>query len=625
MLVASGINAQSYGLISELSDNQVTMTTPQQQKFQNLQAQSELQFVKFLSLGSLSMADQNGSLTFSLPTIGTVTATAKQVRYSSESDYTWAGEFTGTHHGYMGLVSKSFGKCGFFQIDNRFFSLIDYGQNKYALIENIGDNKPNINDCAVVTTPKEVKEGKQVTNYCDEENNTCAANILMLVLITPEAQAELAAIYPNPFQAALSSWVAVLATNLAFVNSDIPNKTLVPRFQFLPNFDYATSATLDDNLDADYITLSTSSIYRNIRLQNTADLVVMLTNSRYTSFGTASLGPAFESSYGIITAANIFSPRWTFPHEVGHLFGADHNVTTNGGNGDEDTGCNHGLKFTDNTNIERRTILALLSPDEQNNGSRRELNYSNPNIIINGASTGQVGIAENSRIIRNTGCVVDGHFGGPFGVQLWSTASPICRGDIGSNGNCYAVVTLPGQEDNIGLPPYTYEWKWSTSPTNWFVAPFANTPSIFLGNYPGLSLNNQIWLRVTVTSSDGLVAMDMNKVTFSDCLGNGTGDRSVDSNNLNDNAATTSNTWLAKPNPTSDIFQIDLTNILSVNDAVFTLTDARGISFGQWKNMSIGQDKLEIDISNLPAGIFYLQLKTANQQPSIQKIIHINK
>jgi hypothetical protein len=185
---------------------------------------------------------------------------------------------------------------------------------------------------------------------------------------------------------------------------------------------------------------------------------------------------------------------------VGHIFGARHNRTSNGGNDDEDI-CAHARRFDDINNIQRRTILAGLGNvvNDPFSGQGRILNYSNPDVDFNGATTG-TNNNDNAKAIRNTGCAVGSFRSSPiFNVEIAGPIS-LCSPHGQAPVDYGAAVNMPAI-GNPGMAPYTYAWSWSPNPNF--------SPSFSLGSTQSITIGTPLacpkfYLRLTVTSSDNI-------------------------------------------------------------------------------------------------------------------------
>ncbi|MCY7330922.1 MAG: zinc-dependent metalloprotease, partial [Saprospiraceae bacterium] len=216
---------------------------------------------------------------------------------------------------------------------------------------------------------------------CAKDYNTCTATIDILVLLPNDARIWLVNRFGgDAFAAALYIGIGTQALNLAFANSDIPNKKVNI---ILENFEMnypSVGSTCGQLLTA----LQAQATARRNAVR--ADMVVLITATDYpcgSGAATAELGdPPFfgDPSFAFSEIRWLFRPRWSMLHEVGHLMGAGHDRPD-----DNDSDCAHG--WTVGGNRFQRTLMARWV-GTQNPTDTRILHYSNPDIVYNGDVTG---------------------------------------------------------------------------------------------------------------------------------------------------------------------------------------------------------------------------------------------
>lgn len=417
------------------------------------------------------------------------------VENDNDTSYFWSGSIVGEPGSYFcfGRNTKSSG--GYIKFTDRFYTLFPIGGTKCIMVKhNLEGYIPD-----VCIANEETPTGIEV-DECDEEYNTCAATIDILYLITPEARAFL-----NGFDywgLLIFAGMANASINQAFQNSDIPNKQV--RIRGSQNFVLGTGYSNPHNIVTDLNNLVADPTAQTLRNQFRADIVVMLTNQGYFNddgfqiFGRAQqINAENANAYSIVEIPFMIAPRWTFPHEVGHLFGARHNRPDNGGNDDTDV-CSHGWRFDDGDEIERRTILAALGDADPNPfaGDKRILHYSNPDVQFNGGDTGTED-DNNARAIRNTGCNIASFRSSPLLSVFINGPGLFCVGE-GTEPQTYTAQVTPAATGIPGQPPYTYQWHWS---------PNANfSPYYIIGNTQSITINSVLacphfYLRAKVTGS----------------------------------------------------------------------------------------------------------------------------
>jgi hypothetical protein len=345
------------GLISLLPSN-TTYTTAQSQDINKIASDAHTADYRLVQLGSFASNQTNGFLSFAIPGMEASSFVGKveSIETDNNQGEFWSGSIEGYPGSYFTFGSNPYSSGGYVQLQNNFYSLLPIGGNKCILMK----HKQSAYNSEGCFQDEESPVGLEI-DECEEDYETCPATIDILLLITPEARA-----YLNGFDfwgLAIFSGLVNSSINMAFQNSDIPNKQV--RIRAVDNFTLAAgySAPPDINDDTDNLVADLNA--QTLRSQYRADIVVMLTNQGYFTddgfqiFGNvAQINASNANAYTVIEIPFMIAPRQTFPHEVGHLFGARHNRSSNGGNDDTDV-CAHARRFTDGDGVERRTILVL--------------------------------------------------------------------------------------------------------------------------------------------------------------------------------------------------------------------------------------------------------------------------
>ncbi len=579
----------------EISFNEARLTTSEKQKVTkkaNDKLTKSIKLVKIKKLKDLP----NGDL-LSLPISGEnepLMAESLKYQYYGDEDFTWIGKLK-NKTGYFAFISKpEGGKMGFMQFDNRFFLfqplnkniclLIEHDVPKYEKVSCGHDHDaPRTNNNAALET---------ITDPCALPDGTdCPATIDILVLATPQAQ-QWATANLGFWEQVFYPFFLQLSMELAFINSGIPNKHVrikMAAFNFTP--------TANINNDVNNLAIQSQSL----RDQYGADMVVMLTNQTYFTpdfrqiFGSVrspQINVDVSDAFAIVEIPFAFGGRWTFPHEVGHLFGARHNRTSNGGGDDTDV-CSHALRFTDGIGIVRRTILAGLD-----NPQIRELNYSNPDIQINGVATGTAD-NNNARAIRNTGCITSNYRQSEMSVIVYSDG---CL----EGQEAFTAYVTPSAIGDIGQAPFQYDWY--TSPS----LPYNPNNASYIGSGQNMSVNSPsfgyFWIHCKVTSSDGLVKITSNKV-HSNCF------QEIMVKNKSGNIDKEKDIFEISPNPNQGIFNLEINMTEASAKSVIEMTDLNGkvIQTVQKGEMQQGYHQFKIDLSEQAKGFYFCKIQTGNQ------------
>ena len=606
--------AQQTVLLKPINVSQIALLPTEKLDFWNrLDALSYKKNLSVVKVGDVPSLQQNGTLTFTIPGVAaTITAKAVRVEYEAEKQYIWQGSID--QAGYMSIVSTADGMSGFIQLNNKYFVLYPLYKSYCALFEYNLSAMPADTCVTGIVPTATLQSTSSSIDYCADDYN-CHSTIDVLVLITPEARTWIGGTFGNNWLNALAYVINGTETvNLAFANSDI-NARVRTRYAALNDFVYSIS----NDADEDILSLKNHTTAQNLRNQHRADLVIMLTNDRYaTVAGTVSaIGPDvadYDDAYGIVEINSLLDPRFTYAHEVAHLFGARHNRSGNGGNDNTDI-CAHGLQFDDADGIERRTIMALLYQQDQQAGNQRVLHYSNPDINFNGTPTGNAN-NNNAHMIQNTGCELVGYRSSPYfsaaidGYKMW------CRPgtSVTELPNDYVAVITPATPGFPCTPPYTYEWRWNTSGI--FTA--AN-PGTLLGNTASITINELLtcpsfFLRLRITGADGFSYTVTNQIDTHFCCGGGGG-----KNLFSDTQQT--NMFQVMPNPAQTDFRV-VSQQLPKGSYQLQLLDAMGsVVLREDCTIENSTDAMStFNVDKLTTGLYYLRV-FGNNASYYQKIL----
>lgn len=610
LLSAQGGQTGQSSIITEIPRTQAQLTIAQEAKISKLEQLDYVEEIRIVSVQDLSQAENKGYLPLTIPsTVGNHNLQMTRVKYENDHDYTISGTLVNSSSitvatsvwGYFSIVATAYGKGGYFHMNDEFYSLFPLDANRCLWIKGRSSNdKP---DCLSIATS--VSTPSSNLDFCEDDND-CTTEVRVMVLITPEAEAffSMTETFPTPFSAAIYAAVGIESTNVALRRSEVSNKE-ISYFYKVVDFINLSSSIADDIGD-----LATHPQIQELRAMHHADLVVMLTDERYPLAAGAvnNVGCIEEHcAYAIVEAPEMLKPRWAFAHEVGHLLGALHNRSFNGGNDDTNI-CAHGFKFEDADGTTRRTLHALISDDDVAATAERILNYSNADVSFNGTPTGELrdngeSFAENAQYMKHATCVVATH----FPPLEWSVYLD------GPNRICqpfsffYTSVINEPAVGFLGQAPYTYEWHWSL---------FATDDGEFLSNNTSLSIsiiNNsflfnyeEFFLILTVNSSDGQSIRVRKKVEHP-CTG---------LQNLSEPSSTVINASQISTQqkavdftvyPTISQGQISLTSPVT-GSIDMTVVDLNGRIVEQTSMFTHAAETITLDISNFPTGSYFIRL-----------------
>jgi len=509
----------------------------------------DLKFVQFASVSSIG---QNGSISIAIPGVNNGTPLTFDVQNAVFDDTEHFSIMASGSGGYLNLYFAPEGIGGTIDLVNRLFALTPFGSGKGLLMEREITNG-NVSTCG--------NEGQQATpreiDFCVDDCGSATLDVLLLR--TPEANNWLQTTWGW-----LSEWFLFVEghnINLAFANSDIPNKRVrVTPINFTPSFQWSTNSAVDLRIIEDLNSISNSASAQSLMSLYSADIVVLLTNNNYTGglstggsgtiFGRAnSLDPFSTNKFCITQVANIDPSRYTLAHEVAHQFGCLHSNPLT-------TRCAHGRNMPNG----RNTIMANFAADFS-----RIPHYSNPDINFGGEATGVVDTRNNAQQIRGAFCESANNNPDPQFSVFFSKSSvgPICLGEVHTftstiiQGDCIEPFGIIPSV-NCGVWPYQYEWRLSNNPN------FIN--SQIIGTAANVTFTIQtcpFYLRLTVTSSNGLTTTS---TRFYNCAPGVVCDR--DGNNLSDEKSLHTSKLQAIPNPASDEVNI-------IGDGIDLVTDVQ--------------------------------------------------
>ncbi len=602
-------------LFQEKKQDQLALNQPNTEFVEKIKNEVTTKSTRFVSIGDVALFQAEGLLRIEVPGIeGTIIVDPTHVDYDDPENYIWSGNIVGTDQiGYVSIVAREGLKGGFIQRGSEFFNIIPVNR-EVSIVRELTISKSNGDDCG---NTEQYSDAALVQDFC-ANGGQCANDISILVLIPQDLRAFFGG---QAATAQIQTLIQVISgvetINLAFINSGINHHVRWTS----QNINFPYLSTTDPDSEADINRLSTDATAAALRNTAQADVVMMITTLNYAgiagiSGGAASVvNPNILAAFAITELPSMLSPRWTFAHEFAHLLGAHHNRADNCSTamvcGDRlvtETNCSHGLVFNGST-AERRTIMARMFSDVEPTAVRL-LNYSNPAIVVDGVATGTA-IANNANIIRNSFCFVSNYFdGNDFNVYLEN--QEWCDDEnLSMSVNIIQPSTTTGFS-NLGLPPYTMEWRWAQNPIT--------NNSVNLGTLiPGatsatLNLTTPLavpsfWVQITVRSSDNQIRRSSAKVTFKkNCDGP---KELVQGNNPN-------NQVFIYPNPASDQIQISASSVQRKLSILITDILGQYVETYELEN----QQSLNLNTEKYSAGVYNITIKEEGFSETQQFIIN---
>lgn len=468
-----------------------TLSTAENLQLSKFQSSTMYTNFNLVDFGNLEQMQNQGKITINIPNddCDDLIFRVLSIDYVNEQNYYWYGILQSTANendcncslGSITLISSQFGRIGYISVDDNTYELLELSSNRFVLAK-LDGSKFTESECGVTnTTPSANLENIPSVQTRDIGN----CNVRCLVLYTDNALAAEGSL------AALNNRVnlAIAQTNQALRNSWIDDSEL--------RIELAGVQPLEFN-ETQFIRNDINSLTNNLNAQNLrdifeADIVVLLTDGEYGStFGIVRMiGPNEGKSYAIVQTGAATTGRFTFAHEVAHLFGGGHND-------DPRPGIPHGHKFKTGNFMpcifgkSQRTILNLAGENDV-----RIQHFSNPIVTFDGQKTGVSGKKDNAQQLRNTSCQV---------AQFRETIRPFSANITGDINTCPCGAAFLGLNITGGTAgaTYTYLWERSTDGINWTV--FSNFSTAFIPStgapHHQCPEEDYIFVRVLITSND---------------------------------------------------------------------------------------------------------------------------
>ena len=346
-----------------------------------------------------------------------------------------------------------------------------------------------------------------------------------------------------------------------------------------------------------------------------ADLVVLLTNGNYgnTLSKVQNLRIDPDNAYAIVQICNAVSSDRTFAHEIGHLFDAHHNYNA------DPTGEAYAHAKELQTPMFQANCWTMM----RYSGAGID-NFSNPDVYVNGISTGTIN-ANNARRISETCTSVKDYRPNPSENILSS------RIDGPNYGSVYQSYTWEAVSTCSNSTPFTYEWFTSHDAFNWNYRGGGE----FYSEYLPYTGNNYYYLRLKVTAQNGQVSDGYQTIYLDYSQAGGRIAASEDKNSLF--AAPIS--WKGKskesiseidkltienvfPNPSTSNFTLNFFNptIQNISLDLVDILGKKSLIFSDEKT-GTGKHSKQINLSKYPIGTYILKLSSEKESVSSKIIV----
>ncbi|MCA6436389.1 MAG: T9SS type A sorting domain-containing protein [Bacteroidetes bacterium] len=547
--------------------------------------------INFISIADIQTLAPMGKLNVNLPSIGidNIPFEMSKVEFNNPFDFNWIGnqyvyDDSVNTYGSINLIKSREKFIGHITLDNKSYEIFDLtGGVQVIAVTNLN-----------LFSPDECATGNRVSSVAASANQgPCAdGKSKVLVFFTPSAQS---------VESDINGRVALAMSQLNqnWANSSISNNLTLVGVQPI-NF----SET--GNISNDLNTLKSLSNVTSLRNSLKAEIVIFLTNGNYGGImGLAGgINANFNETFAIVDVTSSTTGRFTFAHEVNHLFGARHD-------NDPSPSNEHGHIFKTGTGwfgwggVTRKTVMVVIPAGE----SRIE-HTSNPNVNFMNVPTG-VPFHNNAAQVNAMKTQIGGYYPDPIPATFNFS---VFKAGCGNNWACYAEI--------CNGTPYTYNWFWSPNGFLWIPG---GSGFFTLVNVP--VNNGLIKCEVRDPLNNLIFSLQKNVVKIGFCQGFAFRNSNIINNesNVEESVNLYSGSIKTIPNPNSGNFNIEINSNFSEENVLIVLTDISGKIVKEIynNNLSVGKQNFDVaDISKLDAGIYFVKAKGKNINLVDKIIIH---
>lgn len=589
------VNAQTAKTMFEVIPTPHVLSAEQRLMVFKIDKYPNVQQVFYVNVQDFNQFQEGAFIHFTMPdTKSEVKAKIKRAEFHKNGDYVLYATFE-NYFGEIFLIKEQSIVYGSIVHEDMHYKI--YGIDKHVSAILAFDNQHS-GECATkgnhIPNPLQPQFGKEdaakTITPCDN------SSINILCLFTDAANN----VDPNIQQTAN---LAVGQLGNALTNSGITNSEVAPTlvgvrrsaFQENPNF-----------IDRDIIDIANDRQANELRNELRADIVVLLTDGNYANnaiLGIAGNIPAEQGSAYAIVEAEVATAadRYTFSHEVGHLLGGRHQ-NDNGG-----PAYSHGMAFDVRFglfNWGRKRYHTIMHQLQE--GRKRVLHYSNPNVAYQNVATGDDACCNVARRIREIAPIIRQFRSG--GNAL--TANIMGTNYIYQHGSYYWEPNI-----NCGVAPYNTIWEVSFDNGFSYTQAVVNDGRLQINFYPGSSTSRLrfISLRMTVTSSDNQQAVAFHSIVVEIPNSSYYTLRQPNSNTLpNIDKIDIQDVGTPYPNPANTDMAFDLL-IQEDTHVKVTIQDVLGreqkvIYQGI---LGAGYQHLQTNLKEIPNGIYFCNIQTA--------------
>lgn len=559
-------------------------------QFDRISTSKFVQQTNLIEIHDLATSIQNGSIVVSFPitSCGNLTYKTIYAEYESQDEYRWEGELIPPDtcqcaDGYLVIVAHEGRIFGHLALDGDFYEIQEISSNTHTFSK-VSFYDFDGEECGTLPS-----SGFANPTVDDRSGVHCEVRILVLYnQSTIVAEGHINAVKDRIY-------LAMAQTNIALNNSAVTDNELrlvIAGIDSIPGYQQ-TSVIADEEFKA----LRSAPFVTNKRDALGADIVVFLTGDDYMNYGsggdtidifgssgTLTLNDTF--AYVIVETGTSTTSRYTFAHEIAHIFGCRYNFSS-----DNTPGIMHAYKFKTACR-EKHTIMHVVSDT-----TPRILHYSNPNVTYAGKSTGTNYREYNAEQLRSTSCIV---------AAFRETNNNPLSAHIGGNRvGCPCDVVTLFAELTGGIPgSYSYEWTISLDGGITY-GTVQDTSSQFQTELPCPN-EGSYRVRLKVTAPNGQIVFTFATIRATldlpsgDPCGHG-GHRPSDRTNI-----LSSDFLRAIPNPASEWVQISFPSRIG-EDLVISIFAATGKTPILEKTISskYGIGSVDLPVGNWENGLYF--------------------
>ena len=585
------------------------LTEEQAEMVAKIEKYPNLAKVTYVSIADVNALQRNGFVDFGIPNEPTKTIPRLKLKRLevTDSDNSFAyGMFEGDF-GELMLTKQKGLVFGTMRYERKSYLIYGIDVHLSAILEL---NATTANDLKAECN--QTHDNKPISNLIStpplptpESIEPCQDNVTTSVLIMFTTAAN--TIDPNINQTAINSvnaYNSILSNSQVFVTG---TRLRSVGIELLPGF-----AERSTNIGTDVADLSINAIANNRRNATGADIVILLTNGQYAGAvgSVVQINAENPNAYAIVEVTKaVHSEYNTFSHEIGHLFGGQHQDRNN----PRSPEYSHGQRFNVQTGWwifttinKYRTMMGIIQDDEY---SKRIPYFSNPNSSAYGGLTGQPDVSNVARLIGETVPRISSYRSAPspFSTNIW-----------GSEYISYAGTYSYEPAIACGCTPYSTVWQVDYSNGTSYTEITTNDAPININVF-----NNQefITISMTVTSCDGRVSTSFKSIWvdfWSQMLRNPSASTKLSNFIVSKTANTFGEIF---PNPTTSMATLDY-NLVEPTHLKVVLVDGLGKTVKTLINedKQIGYYQHKMEASDLSAGVYFLQI-VSDKQTLTRKIL----